>query len=84
MQHPLPLIIGGKGKRRTPAWLRAFATEYNAPFDTVEVIGECFDRARRACEDAGRDPATLVLSAAQTLAVGCRRGRGTPACRGRG
>jgi F420-dependent oxidoreductase-like protein len=70
VQDPLPLVIGGKGKRRTPALAARFASEYNAPFDTVEVIGECFDRARRACEDAGRDPATLVLSAAQTLAVG--------------
>jgi alkanesulfonate monooxygenase SsuD/methylene tetrahydromethanopterin reductase-like flavin-dependent oxidoreductase (luciferase family) len=34
------------------------------------VVAACFDRARAACTAAGRDPATLVLSAAQTLAVG--------------
>lgn len=65
-----PVVIGGKGKRRTPALAARFAAEYNVPFDTPEVIGECFDRARRACEDAGRDPGSLVLSAAQTLCVG--------------
>jgi F420-dependent oxidoreductase-like protein len=70
VQDPLPLVIGGKGKRRTPALAARFASEYNAPFDTEEVIGACFERVRRACEDAGRDPASLVLSAAQTLAVG--------------
>jgi F420-dependent oxidoreductase-like protein len=70
VQDPLPLVIGGKGKRRTPALAARYATEYNVPFDTVEVTAECFDRARQACTEAGRDPATLTLSAAQTLAVG--------------
>jgi F420-dependent oxidoreductase-like protein len=65
-----PVVIGGKGKRRTPALAARFAAEYNVPFDTLDVIGTCFDRARRACEEAGRDPGTLLLSAAQTVAVG--------------
>jgi F420-dependent oxidoreductase-like protein len=70
MQSPLPVIIGGKGPTRTPALAARFAAEYNVPFDTLEVTGACFDRARRACAAAGRDPSSLVLSAAQTLAVG--------------
>jgi alkanesulfonate monooxygenase SsuD/methylene tetrahydromethanopterin reductase-like flavin-dependent oxidoreductase (luciferase family) len=70
VQSPLPVIVGGKGKKRTPALAARFAAEYNVPFDSVEVVAACFDRARRACEDAGRDPATLTLSTAQTLAVG--------------
>jgi F420-dependent oxidoreductase-like protein len=69
-QRPLPVVIGGKGARRTPALAARFAAEYNVPFDEPVVIAECFDRARRACEDAGRDPSTLRLSAAQTVAVG--------------
>jgi F420-dependent oxidoreductase-like protein len=83
VQSPLPVIVGGKGPRRTPALAARYAAEYNAPFDTLEVVAACFDRARRACEDAGRDPATLVLSAAATLAVGsheeevARRARAT-------
>lgn len=67
--HP-PVVVGGKGPRRTPALAARHAAEYNVPFDTPEVVDACFDRVRRACEDAGRDPATLVLSVAQTLAVG--------------
>ena len=71
VQQPRPpVVVGGKGKRRTPELAARFADEYNVPFDTVEVIAACFDRARAACGDAGRDPSTLVLSAAQTLAVG--------------
>ena len=67
--HP-PIIIGGTGARRTPALAARFAAEYNVPFQTLDVTAAAFDRTRRACEEAGRDPATLVFSAAQTLAVG--------------
>ena len=70
VQSPLPVVIGGKGKRRTPELAARFAAEYNVPFDTPEVVAACFERARRACEAVGRDPASLVLSCAQTLAVG--------------
>jgi len=71
VQRPRPpVVVGGKGKRRTPAMAARFAAEYNVPFDTLDVIGACYERARRACEEADRDPATLVLSAAQTVCVG--------------
>lgn len=70
VQQPLPVVIGGKGPRRTPALAARFAAEYNVPFDTLDTVDACFGRVRRACEEAGRDPATIVLSTAQTLAVG--------------
>jgi F420-dependent oxidoreductase-like protein len=70
VQSPLPVVIGGKGKKRTPELAARYAAEYNVPFDTPEVVAACFDRVRRACADAGRDPASLVLSVAQALAVG--------------
>ncbi len=67
--HP-PVIIGGTGKRRTPALAARFAAEYNVPFAEPDVIATCLDRARAACADSGRDPDTLVLSVAQSLAIG--------------
>ncbi len=71
VQQPRPpVVVGGKGKRRTPELAARFADEYNVPFDTEEVVGACFERVRAACGAAGRDPASLTLSAAQTLAVG--------------
>ena len=70
VQSPLPVVVGGKGKRRTPELAARFAAEYNVAFDTTDVVAACFDRVRAACEAADRDPATLVLSVAQTLAVG--------------
>ena len=30
----------------------------------------CFDRVRRACEEVDRDPASIVLSVVQTMALG--------------
>ena len=71
VQHPRPpIIVGGKGPRRTPALAARFADEFNLPFDSEEVIARQFRRVREACERTGRDPATLCLSVAQTLAVG--------------
>jgi F420-dependent oxidoreductase-like protein len=67
--HP-PIIIGGTGARRTPALAARFAAEYNVPFKTLDATAAAYERTRRACEESGRDPATLVFSAAQTVAVG--------------
>jgi F420-dependent oxidoreductase-like protein len=70
VQDPPPIVVGGVGARRTPFLAARFAAEYNVPFREPDVVAECFDRARQACEAAGRDPSSLVLSVAQTLAVG--------------
>jgi F420-dependent oxidoreductase-like protein len=71
--HP-PVIIGGKGARRTPRLAARFAAEYNVPFASLDDTIAAHDRTRRACEEAGRDPSTLVFSAAQTLALGADEG----------
>ena len=67
--HP-PVIVGGKGPRRTPALAARFATEFNVPFSDVPKTRGQYERVRAACEENGRDPGDLVLSAAQTVAVG--------------
>jgi F420-dependent oxidoreductase-like protein len=67
--HP-PLIIGGAGKKRTPALAVKYAAEFNANFKPVEEAAGLFRRVRAACSTAGRDPETLTLSVAQTTAVG--------------
>lgn len=67
--HP-PIIVGGSGKRRTPALAARHAAEFNAAFDSVETAAELFTRVREACTEAGRDPDTLVLSNAATICVG--------------
>ncbi|HEU4948373.1 MAG TPA: LLM class F420-dependent oxidoreductase [Kribbella sp.] len=67
--HP-PIIIGGSGKKRTPALAAEYAAEYNAAFNNPETAAVLFDRVRTACTAAGRDPHSLALSTAQTVCVG--------------
>ena len=65
-----PVIVGGKGRKRTPALAARYAAEFNVPFDSVETSQQLFRLVRRACEQAGRDAAALVLSNALVLCVG--------------
>ncbi len=67
--HP-PIIVGGAGPTRTPRLAARFADEYNVPFSSADDTGAAFDRVRGACRDAGRDPDSLVYSAAQVVCVG--------------
>jgi F420-dependent oxidoreductase-like protein len=64
VQNTVPVIIGGAGPRRTPAIAARFATEFNIGFRSEDTIAETFDGVRRACEEIGRDPATLRTSVA--------------------
>ncbi|HET7349611.1 MAG TPA: LLM class F420-dependent oxidoreductase [Marmoricola sp.] len=71
LQHPRPpLIVGGKGKRRTPALTARFADEFNLPFVSREFTQQQFARVRAACEEVGRDPMTLTYSNALVLCCG--------------
>lgn len=71
VQHPRPpIIIGGQGRRRTPAIAARFADEFNRAFDSLDNTSAQFDRVRAACADAGRDPGSLVYSAAQVVCCG--------------
>ncbi|QNE22442.1 LLM class F420-dependent oxidoreductase [Kribbella qitaiheensis] len=67
--HP-PIIVGGAGKKRTPELTAKYAAEFNAGFSNVEETAARFARVRKACEAIGRDPETMVLSAAHTVVVG--------------
>lgn len=68
-----PVIVGGNGRRRTPAFAARYADEFNVPFQSLDATREAYERVAQACaeesrEAAGRAP--LVLSAAQTVACG--------------
>jgi F420-dependent oxidoreductase-like protein len=66
----VPIIVGGGGRRRTPALAARYAAEFNAPFASVDDTGRLFARVDDVCREHDRDPATLVHSAAQVLCVG--------------
>jgi F420-dependent oxidoreductase-like protein len=65
-----PIIVGGKGRRRTPALAARYADEFNVPFEGVETSRTLFARVREACAEAGRDAEGLVYSNAQVVCVG--------------
>lgn len=59
-----PIVIGGWGAKRTPKLAARFAHEFNVPFPPLEAFGPQCDKVRLACEAAGRDPSSIVYSAA--------------------
>jgi F420-dependent oxidoreductase-like protein len=66
----IPVLVGGRGAKRTPALAARYATEFNTPFASAEDAAGLFDRVRAACADAGRDPASMTMSSALVLCVG--------------
>jgi F420-dependent oxidoreductase-like protein len=73
VQQPLPLILGGKGGRRSLRLAARYADEYNTVMSTAAEIAEVRARLDRACEAEGRDPATLPLSMMTGWLVGADR-----------
>ncbi|HEX8006089.1 MAG TPA: LLM class F420-dependent oxidoreductase [Trebonia sp.] len=65
-----PVIIGGAGPRRTPALAARYADEFNAAFVPLEQAAAQFGRVREACQAAGRDPSSVVLSSAYPVCCG--------------
>lgn len=66
----VPIVMGGMGKRRTPALAARFADEFNVPFAAAEVTGQQFNRVRAAVVGIERDPRSMSYSAAQVVCVG--------------
>jgi F420-dependent oxidoreductase-like protein len=65
-----PIIVGGRGRRRTPEIAGRFADEFNMPFKTVAETAAAFDRVRAAAARHGRD---VALSAGVVVAIGRTR-----------
>ncbi len=65
-----PVIIGGGGRKRTPALAARFADEFNMPFAPLADAKAQYARVEQACTDAGRAPAELTYSAALVACVG--------------
>ncbi|GAA2023854.1 LLM class F420-dependent oxidoreductase [Pseudokineococcus marinus] len=70
VQARVPVVVGGGGKRRTPALAARYATEFNLPFGSVEDVRTQFGRVRDACAEVGRDPGELTWSTALVACVG--------------
>ncbi|QVQ52399.1 LLM class F420-dependent oxidoreductase [Spiractinospora alimapuensis] len=68
-QSPPPVLIGGKGPRRTPRLAAAYADEFNVPFSSAEETEAAFGRTRDAVRAAGRTT-PMTYSAAQVVCCG--------------
>lgn len=69
VQQPVPIVMGGRGRRTTPALAARYAAEFNTPFVPLEFFTEQRDRVRAACDAIGRTRA-MVYSAALVMCVG--------------
>ncbi|MGI9615069.1 MAG: LLM class F420-dependent oxidoreductase [Acidimicrobiales bacterium] len=65
-----PIIIGGRGKVRTPRMVASHAAEFNLPFIAADDIPACVGRVDAACEAIGRNPDEIVTTAALVLCLG--------------
>ncbi|WP_101468787.1 LLM class F420-dependent oxidoreductase [Nocardia fluminea] len=69
VQDPVPVIIGGNGKVRTPRLAARYAAEFNMPFASIADSAAQFDRVRAAVRAAGRTD-ELIYSNALVACVG--------------
>ena len=65
-----PIIVGGKGMKRTPALAARFADECNVSFAPAEHCSKLFAALDTACLRIGRDPSTIRRSAALVVCAG--------------
>ncbi|MER6753192.1 LLM class F420-dependent oxidoreductase [Micromonospora echinofusca] len=68
-----PIIVGGRGPKRTPELAARYADEFNMPFKTVAETAVAYERVREACDRTGRAEsgrAPLTLSAGIVVAIG--------------
>jgi len=70
VQPSVPIIIGGRGVKKTPSLAAKYATEFNMPFVSIDDYTAQCERVRAACTKIGRDPKTLRYSFAQTIVCG--------------
>lgn len=71
--HP-PLVLGGTVRPRFAALAARYATEVNTLGAPNDELRERRERLVRACEEAGRDPATLGFSVMTACFVGADHG----------
>lgn len=69
IQQPLPIVMGGSGKQKTPALAARYAAEFNLPFAPLPAFTAQRDRVRAACDAIGRTR-PMVYSAALVACVG--------------
>jgi len=66
----IPVIVGGKGAKRTPQLAARFAAEFNLAFGPREQFVAQRDRVLAACAEVGREASSMIFSTALTTCCG--------------
>jgi F420-dependent oxidoreductase-like protein len=70
-QRPYPpIVIGGQGAKRTPALAARFATEFNVPFSSIDVVKSQYERVATAVSAVGRPADSMTYSACFVVCAG--------------
>ncbi|MEM9563667.1 MAG: LLM class F420-dependent oxidoreductase [Actinomycetota bacterium] len=65
-----PVVIGGRGARRTPRLVARFASDFNLPFAPLAEVTPAIERVEEACAAIGRNPSEIVRSATLVVCAG--------------
>jgi len=74
VRDPIPLLIGGKGAKRTLPLVAREAAEWNFSRLNSDEFRERRDELDRCCREIGRDPATVRRSVMTSFIIGGSRG----------
>jgi alkanesulfonate monooxygenase SsuD/methylene tetrahydromethanopterin reductase-like flavin-dependent oxidoreductase (luciferase family) len=69
-RNPIPLLLGGKGLKRTIPLVAREAAEWNLSRLDMEMFRERRDALDQACRDIGRDPSTIRRSVMTSFIIG--------------
>lgn len=70
VQRPMPVIVGGGGRRKTAMLTARFASEYNRAFVPLDTFTRNVANVRSTCESIDRDPDSLRYSIALVACCG--------------
>lgn len=70
VRNPIPLLIGGKGARRTLPLVAREAAEWNHSTLDPDAFRQLRETLDQCCRDIGRDPATIKRSVMTSFIVG--------------
>ncbi len=65
-----PIIVGGHGRKVTPRLAATYADEFNVPFASFDDCRDLFGSVDAACEARGREPSSMIRSAALVVCCG--------------
>lgn len=69
-RNPIPLLIGGKGSKRTLPLVAREASEWNLSRLDADVFRERREALEQCCKDVGRDPSEIRCSVMTSYIVG--------------